>query len=81
MTTDYNVAKDSLKDFPKYYLGQEVQTPLGKGIIIELFMRANGLHVLPNDCGCIVWFGTEEAFSRAGFVQKKFDLSDIDTIN
>ena len=76
--TDYENALSILKDFPKYYLGQEVQTPIGKGILIELHMKANGLYLHPPSSTCIVWFSTQS--SKEGWVQKLFDITDIDEI-
>jgi hypothetical protein len=80
MSTDYEKALLSLKDFPKYYLGQEVKTPLRKGIIIEQRMHANGICLTPvSSSSCIVWFSTESR--KEGFVQKIFSYSEIETVS
>jgi hypothetical protein len=52
--TDYKKAIEIVKNIPKFYLGQEVLTKFGKGIIIELNMPANGLYITPEQASFVV---------------------------
>ena len=49
---------------PRFYLGQEVQTKDGKGIIVNLKMQWNGLYIEPNTSEAVVWYSTETAANR-----------------
>jgi hypothetical protein len=76
--TDYEKAKINACSIRQYYLGQEVQTKIGKGIIVSLSMECNGLYISPERSKCTVWFGTEG--NKEGFVQMEFRLLEIDYI-
>lgn len=72
---DYQKALDRVKDIPKIYLGQEVITPIGKGIVVKMKMDYNGLYIQPELSKVVVWFSCAE--STNGWVNKEFNLSEI----
>jgi hypothetical protein len=74
MKSDYQKALDGIKSIPKIYLGQEVNTPVGRGIVVSIHMEYNGLYLSPEK-SIIVWFSTSEA--KGGFVNKQFELSEL----
>lgn len=81
--TDYEKAKQSLKSLPKYYLGQEVMTKQGKGIIVELRMEWNGLYVVPERSEAIIWYSTNEATRRpegGNWVSYTYKLTELSMI-
>jgi len=73
--TDYKKALENVKNIPKIYLGQEVQTPFGNGIVVKLSMDFNGLYLRPEVSEAIVWFSTSD--SKGGWVCKSFRLNEI----
>ena len=73
--TDYEKALNSVKDIPKFYLGQEVDTEIGRGIIVHLNMDFNGLYIQPEVATAVVWFSTSD--SKGGWVNKSFKLSEL----
>lgn len=75
MTTDYEKALILIKDIPKFHLGQEVDTEIGRGIIVLLEMNFNGLYLLPETSTAVVWFSTSD--SKSGWVSKSFKLSEL----
>jgi hypothetical protein len=77
MKSDYQKALDRIKIIPKIYLGQEVDTPIGRGIVVSIQMAYNGLYLSPEKSTAIVWFSTSEA--KGGFVNKQFSLSELKT--
>ena len=62
--SDYEKALHIAVVMPRFYLGQEVQTKDGKGIIVQLNMQWNGLYIEPNSSEAVVWYSTELAASR-----------------
>lgn len=62
--SDYEKALHIANVMPRFYLGQEVQTKDGKGIIVDLKMQWNGLYIEPNTSEAVVWYSTESAASR-----------------
>lgn len=69
---------ESMNKLPRFYLGQEVVTPIGRGIIIRMEMPSNGLYLSPEKATAIVWFSTEAA--QQGWVQKEFALDELKDI-
>ena len=62
--SDYQKALHISSVMPRFYLGQEVQTKDGKGIIVDLKMQWNGLYIEPNTSEAVVWYSTESAANR-----------------
>ena len=60
---DYEKALESLKNsnIPRYYIGQEIDTIFGKGIIVSIDMPFNGLYIEPSNTKIVVWFSCENA--------------------
>jgi hypothetical protein len=77
--SDYDKVKNTLKDFKKFYIGQEVMTEHGVGIIVRLEIPTNGLYICQEIAECTVWFGTED--SKDGWVKKSFNLTEIKGID
>lgn len=74
--SDYKNSLYKVKKIPKIYLGQEVKTPIGKGIVIKLKMDYNGLYLIPERSIAVVWFSTSEA--KDGWLCKEFKLSELE---
>jgi len=72
---DYKKALESVKNIPKIYLGQEVMTTIGKGIVVNMKMEHNGLYIRPEVSTVTVWFSCAD--STNGWVNKEFRLSEI----
>ena len=72
---DYERAKNSVSTLTKFYLGQEVETEFGVGIIVNLEMSFNGLYVSPESSKVTVWFSTEGA--KEGWVSHNFSIYKI----
>ena len=62
--SDYQKVLHIASVMPRFYLGQEVQTKDGKGIIVDLKMQWNGLYIEPNTSEAVVWYSTESAANR-----------------
>ena len=62
--SDYQKALHIASVMPRFYLGQEVQTKDGKGIIVDLKMQWNGRYIEPNKSEAVVWYSTESAVNR-----------------
>jgi len=75
-----NIIKASreLKKLPKFYIGQEVLTECGVGLIVEISMPFNGLYLSPDLTIITVWYGTG---SESGYVSKKFNINDLNIFN
>ena len=73
--SDYEKQIINVKKIPKVYLGQEVETDIGNGIIVSLDMEFNGLYLSPESARCVVWFSTSD--SKDGWVSKSFKLSEL----
>ena len=56
--TDYEKALRIASVMPRFFLGQEVKTKDGNGIIVKLEMEWNGLYLSPERSKGQVWFGT-----------------------
>ena len=79
--SDYQKALHIASVMHRFYLGQEVQTKDGKGIIVDLKMQWNGLYIEPNTSEAVVWYSTESAANRTeggnwvSFTYKLMELS------
>ena len=62
--SDYQKALHISSVMPRFYLGQEVRTKDGKGIIVNLTMHWNGLYIQPNTSEAVVWYSTETAVNK-----------------
>lgn len=76
---DYTKNLKRASEFPKYYLGQEIDTPEGKGIIVCLSMPTNGLYISPERSSIIVWYGVDP--EKTHWVQKSYLASELDEFN
>jgi len=74
--SDYENAKKITSELPKIYLGQEISTPLGLGLVINIKMPSNGLYLSPEKAECLVWFGTDN--SKSGWVQYSYSLKELE---
>jgi hypothetical protein len=75
LKTDYDVSKRTASYIPKIYLGQEINTPLGKGIVVSLSMPSNGLYLSPEKAELTVWFSTQQA--KDGWVQRTYTFTEL----
>ena len=84
--SDYEKGLYAVKNIPMFYLGQEVQTKDGIGIIVYLKMDWNGLYIEPHTSEAVVWYSTESAVRKAegngsrwvSFTYKLTELTVID---
>ena len=82
--SDYQRALDSVKDIPQFYLGQEVHTKDGTGIIVKLEMEYNGLYIVPDSSKIVVWYSTESAVDRVDggrWIAYNYTLTELTLIN
>lgn len=79
--SDYEKSLKEAKKIPKFHLGQEVQTPYGKGIIVKMEMPWNGLYISPENSDVVVWYSTESAVNVGGsngkFVNVSYKLTEL----
>jgi len=75
LKTDYDLSKRTVSYIPKVSLGQEIDTPLGKGIVIFLSMPSNGLYISPERAELTVWFSTQQ--SKEGWVQHTYNFTEL----
>lgn len=75
LKTDYDVSKRTASYIPKVYLGQEIDTPLGKGIVISMSMPSNGLYLSPERAELTVWFSTQQA--KDGWTQHTYTFTEL----
>ena len=74
---DYTAALEAVKKMPRFYIGQEVSTEFGDGILTFFDMPTNGLYISPERTQCVVWYGTSKA---RPFVTHTFNLGEIRAI-
>ena len=58
------------------YLGKEIRTVDGTGILIGISVPSNGLYCSPERATYTVWYGTEN--SQNGWVSREYWKSDLD---
>ena len=76
--TDYQRGLEAVKNLPKFYLGQEVSTEFGNGIIVDMAMSYNGLYIEPEKSTVAVWYSTDRAVEEStGWVSHVFKLNEI----
>ncbi len=73
--SDYEKALQLTKTMPQFYLGQEVQTKDGTGIIVSSEMRWNGLYIEPNTSLAVVWYSTNTPANN--WVSSTYKLTEI----
>ena len=76
--TDYEKALDIAVVIPRFYLGQEVKTPDGTGIIVKMEMDYNGLYISPEKSYAVVWYGTSKRENR--WVNARYKLTDLNVV-
>ena len=77
----YQKAKNSTLAMPKFYLGQEVETEDGIGIIVKQEMEWNGLYISPKLSSITVWYSTESSISIEGssgkYVSYTYNIEEL----
>ena len=56
--SDYMRSLEQTTIMPRFYIGQEVKTPHGVGILVSIEMPHNGLYIEPNRAEAVVWYGS-----------------------
>jgi hypothetical protein len=57
---DYEKQKEKFKNFPKIHIGQEIQTEIGKGLVVGIDVPfLSGISVNPEKCAITVWYSKE----------------------
>jgi len=80
--SDYQKGLNAVKPLPTFYLGQEVETKDGKGIIVRLSMEFNGLYLSPERSEAVVWYSTSKAFDEGiTWVSFTYRLSELSPAN
>jgi hypothetical protein len=82
--TDYQRGLESVNGIPQFYLGQEVHTKDGTGIIVELKMKHNGLYIEPDSSEIVIWYSTEGAVDRiegGRWITYTYKLTELALIN
>lgn len=80
--SDYENALQLANAMPRFYLGQEVKTRDGNGIIVDLKMNWDGLYIEPNSAEAVVWFSTESSVNRINgkWVGHTYKLTELSII-
>jgi hypothetical protein len=73
--TDYEKALHIASVMPRFYIGQEVKTKYGNGIIVKLEMEWNGLYISPERSKAQVWFGTRNENTK--WISDTFNLGKL----
>ncbi|MDD5651632.1 MAG: hypothetical protein PHF86_14655 [Candidatus Nanoarchaeia archaeon] len=74
MSIEKNIEKAKL--IPKFFLGQQVTTKEGRGIIVELNMPTNGLYISPEQAQVTVWYGCDNDSRR--WVQLIYSIFELE---
>lgn len=77
--TDYEKALRICGVMPRFFLGQEVKTKIGNGIIVGLKMHWNGLYLEPERTIAQVWFGTSNDCTK--WISQDFQIKMIEPLN
>ena len=83
---DYEKSKSRISEVETlhhFYLGQEVKTKEGTGIIVSLTLDYNGLHVVAESGMATVWYSTESSVKKANGGRWKaleYQLKDLKTL-
>jgi hypothetical protein len=81
METEYNKKQIELAaKIPPFKLGELVETPDGKGIIVALSMPYNGLYLSFKNAKAVVWYSTSEADLSNNKVNWEYDLTELQTL-
>lgn len=73
--TNYEKSLNISRDIPRFYIGQEVQTKNGKGIIVKIEMEWNSFQISPEKIKAQIWFG--EGSKRAKWISDSYNLEDL----
>ena len=66
---------------PRFFIGQEVKTEHGIGIIVAIEMPHNGLYLQPERAEAVVWYSTERAFEESiKWVSFTYKLSELSAV-
>jgi hypothetical protein len=80
--SDYDYSLVQVSNMPRFFIGQEVKTKHGIGIIVAIEMPHNGLYLQPECAEAVVWYSTQRAFEQqirwVSFTYKLSDLSPIE---
>lgn len=68
----YQKALESVSTLPKYYIGQQIVTKYGIGIITKIEIPTSGLFVYPENTEISVWYGP------GPIVRSTFLLKDLE---
>ena len=68
---------DPIKNIPKFYLGQDVETNDGKGIIVSLNMKFNGIYIEPDTSEATVWYSSENKKEGFNMISKTYKLTEL----
>ena len=79
--SDYEAALKLVSSLPKFYLGQEVETKDGRGIIVSLNMFHNGLYISPENSSAVVWYSLEKAVLNSRWVNAVYLLSELKPVD
>ena len=77
--TEYKKSLFICGNVPRFFLGQEVKTKLGNGIIVGLKMHWNGLYIEPERMIAQVWFGTSNNCTK--WISQDFEIKMIEPLN
>lgn len=81
--SDYERVLNIINTIPKFFLGQEVQTKDGKGIIVGLSVEWNGLYIVPESSTAVVWYSTEKSVTKKDggkWISSIYKISELNNI-
>lgn len=76
--TDYEKALNIAVVMPRFYLGQEVETKDGKGLIVKLEMEWNGLYISAEQSKAVVWFSTMNKNTK--WINASYKLNELNQV-
>lgn len=79
--SDYEAALENVSTLPKFYLGQEVETKDGRGIIVSLQMRYDKYDVDTDFSSATVWFSLEKAVANGRWVNATYLLEHLKPVD
>jgi len=77
LSENYKQQLEQVTKRPLFYLGQQVKTEDGIGIIVNLEYPFNGLYISFERGTCVVWFGMGCGDIGNPWVSRSYNLIDL----
>jgi hypothetical protein len=77
--SDYTRSLRQTAVMPRFFIGQEVKTEHGIGILVAIEMPHNGLCLQPEKAEAVVWYSKERAVEEK-WVSFTYELSELSAV-